>query len=45
MSITKVKGGYKLTAKSTGRSLGTFKTKKAAEKRDRQVRGFAARGR
>ena len=35
--ITKVKDGYRLSSKTTGRNLGVFKTKKEAEKREKQV--------
>jgi len=37
--IRKVKGGYKLVSKK-GKSLGKYKTKKAARKRERQVNYF-----
>jgi hypothetical protein len=38
--IIKVKGGYRLVSKKTGRNLGTFKTKAEALKRERQVQFF-----
>lgn len=38
--IRKVKGGFRLISKTTGRNLGTFKTKAAAQKRERQVNFF-----
>jgi len=38
--IRKVKSGFKLTSKKTGKNLGTFKTKKEAEKRERQIQTF-----
>lgn len=37
--IRKVKSGYKVVSKS-GKNLGKYKTKKAAEKRLRQVEYF-----
>ena len=37
--IRKVKGGYRLVSKS-GKNLGTFKTKKQAEAREREVQFF-----
>lgn len=40
--IRKVKGGYRLVS-HTGKNLGTFKTKAAAEKRERQVQFFKHR--
>ena len=38
--IVKVKGGYELKSKSTGKNLGTYPTKAGAEKRERQVQYF-----
>lgn len=38
--IRKVKGGFRLVSKGTGRNLGTFKTRAEAEKRERQVQFF-----
>jgi hypothetical protein len=38
--IVKVKGGYQLQSKSTGKNLGTYPTKDGAEKRERQVQYF-----
>ena len=38
--IRKVKGGWKVVSHITGRSFGTYKTKKAAEKRLRQIKMF-----
>jgi hypothetical protein len=38
--IVKVKGGYQLQSKSTGKNLGTYPTKAGAEKRERQVQYF-----
>jgi hypothetical protein len=40
MTIRKVKEGYRLESKATGRNLGTYKTKAEAEKRERQVQYF-----
>ena len=37
--IRKVKGGYRVLAES-GRNMGTYRTKSAAEKRLRQVEMF-----
>ncbi len=37
--IRKVKDGYRLVSKS-GKNLGTFKTKKAALQREREVQFF-----
>jgi len=45
MTIRKVKGGYKLTSRSGDRDFGTYKTKKQAEKRERQVQYFKHRKR
>lgn len=38
--ITKVKGGYKLRSKTTGKNLGTAKTLEGIRKRERQVEFF-----
>ena len=38
--IVKVKSGYELKSKSTGKNLGTYPTKAGAEKRERQVQYF-----
>lgn len=38
--IRKVKGGYRLVSKKTGRNLGTYRSKKGAQKRERQVNYF-----
>lgn len=38
--IRKVKGGYKLTSKTTGRNLGTAKTMAGIKKREAQVNVF-----
>lgn len=38
--IVKVKDGYRLVSKSTGKNLGTYPTKEGAEKRERQVQYF-----
>lgn len=38
--IRKTKSGYKLVSKTTGRNLGTFKTKAEAVKREKQVNYF-----
>jgi hypothetical protein len=38
--IRKVKGGYKLTSKTTGRNLGTAKTLAGIKKREAQVQMF-----
>ena len=37
--IRKVKGGFRLVSRK-GKSLGTFPTRKQAEKRERQVQFF-----
>lgn len=45
--IRKVKGGYRLLSKKKvggrRRNLGTFRTKEAAQKRERQVQFFKRR--
>jgi hypothetical protein len=38
--IVKVKGGYRLVSKKTGKNLGTYPTRAGAEKRERQVQYF-----
>ena len=38
--IVKVKSGYRLVSKSSGKNLGTYPTKEGAEKRERQVQYF-----
>ena len=38
--IKKTAGGYKLVSKTTGRNLGTAKTKVGIEKREKQVNYF-----
>lgn len=38
--IKKIKGGYKLVSKTTGRNLGTTKTKEGITKREREVNYF-----
>lgn len=39
-TIRKVKGGYRLVSKKSGRNLGTYPTRTGAEKRERQVQYF-----
>ena len=41
--IRKVKDGYRLTSKKSGRNLGTYPTRAGAEKRERQVQYFKHR--
>jgi len=41
MTIRRVKGGFKVTSHRTGRSFGTFKTRKAALRRLRQMKGHS----
>ena len=43
MTIRKVKGGYRLVSKA-GKNLGTYKTKRGAQNRERQVQYFKHRG-
>lgn len=43
-TIRKVKGGYRLLSKRTGKNLGTYSTKAGAEKRERQVQYFKHKG-
>jgi hypothetical protein len=38
--IKKIKGGYQLVSKTTGRNLGTSKTKEGITKREKQVQMF-----
>jgi len=38
--IKKIKGGYKLVSKTTGRNLGTAKTKEVIAKREKQISYF-----
>lgn len=38
--IRKVKGGYRLVSRKTGRNLGTAKTKAGILKRERQIQYF-----
>ena len=38
--IVKVKGGYRLVSKKTGKNLGTYPTRAGAEKREREVQYF-----
>ena len=38
--IVKVKGGYRLVSKKTGRNLGTYPSKEGAENREREVQYF-----
>lgn len=40
MSIKKVKGGYRVVTHQTGKNMGTYKTKAAAEKRLAQIKKF-----
>jgi hypothetical protein len=42
--IRKVKGGYRLVSKKSGRNLGTYPTRAGAEKRERQVQYFKHKG-
>ena len=42
--IVKVKGGYELKSKKTGKNLGKYPTKAGAEKRERQVQYFKHAG-
>lgn len=42
--IVKVKGGYELKSKSTGRNLGKYTSRAGAEKRERQVQYFKHQG-
>ena len=39
--IRKTKGGYKVLSHKTGKCLGTYKTKKEAENRLKQIKGFS----
>jgi len=38
--IRKVKGGWRLISRTTGRNLGTFKTRAAALEREKQIQFF-----
>jgi hypothetical protein len=38
--IVKVKGGYRLVSKKTGKNLGTYPSEAGAENRERQVQYF-----
>jgi hypothetical protein len=40
MTIKKISDGYRLESKTTGRSLGTYKTKAEAQERERQIQYF-----
>lgn len=42
--MVKGKPMFRLVSKRTGRNLGTFKTKAAAEKREREVQFFKRKG-
>ena len=42
--IKKVKAGYRLVSKKTGRNLGTYPSKEGAMKRERQVQYFKHMG-
>ncbi len=42
--IRKVKGGFRLVSKRTGKNLGTFKTKAEAQRREQQVQFFKRQG-
>lgn len=42
--IVKVKGGYRLVSKKSGRNLGTYPSRAGAEKRERQVQYFKHKG-
>lgn len=42
--IKKVKKGFRVVARTTGRNLGTYKTKAGAKKRIRQVEYFKRKG-
>ncbi len=42
MTIRKVKSGYRLVSRK-GKNLGTYRTRKAAVKRERQVQFFKRR--
>lgn len=43
--IRKVKSGYRVVSHTTGRNMGTFKTKAAAKRRLGQILYFKAGGR
>ena len=42
--IVKVKDGYRLVSKKSGKNLGTYPTRAGAEKRERQVQYFKHKG-
>jgi len=42
--IVKVKGGFRVVSKTTGKNLGTFTTRAAAEKREKQISFFRNAG-
>ncbi len=42
--IRKVKAGWRVVSHRTGKNLGTYKTKKEAQERLRQVKYFSERG-
>jgi glycerol-3-phosphate cytidylyltransferase-like family protein len=42
--IVKVKGGYRLVSKKSGRNLGTYPTRAGAENREREVQYFKHQG-
>ena len=42
--IVKVKGGYRLVSRKTGKNLGTYPSKSGAENRERQVQYFKHMG-
>jgi len=44
MTIRRVKGGFRLVSKK-GRNLGTFRSRAAAQRRERQVNFFKHRDR
>lgn len=39
--IKQVKGGYKVVTHQTGKNMGTYKTKAAAQARLKQIKRFA----
>jgi hypothetical protein len=43
MTVRRVKGGYRLYSKK-GKNLGTFKTKAAAKKHEREIQYFKRKG-
>ncbi len=40
MTIRKVKSGYRLVSKNTGKNLGTYPTRAGAERREQQIQFF-----